>query len=247
MRLLVISLGAAALAVAPPAFGWSWPVSGPVLRPFSVGSNPYAAGQHRGIDIGAASGTPVVAPATGQVSFAGTVPRGGKTVTIQTPDGYSATLLHLGSYSVRRGEPVSEGSVVGTVGPSGVPELAQPYVYFGVRVTAQPNGYLDPLLLLPRTEPAPIGPPATGDDPPPQAPPASGGSPVPPQPASVPAPPAPPEPQRSAPPAETEQPAAVRAGVPVPARGRVGVVPAAEDSAPPRATARLASARRARG
>ena len=28
-------------------------------------------------------------PASGAVSFAGTVPRGGKTVTIKTPNGYS--------------------------------------------------------------------------------------------------------------------------------------------------------------
>src|SRR4051794_18679400 len=185
MRALVFMIAVAALAGAPPALGWSWPVAGPVLMPFSVGSDPYAAGQHRGIDIGAATGAPVAAPAGGAVSFAGTVPRGGKTVTIQTRDGYSVTLVHLGSYSVRRGDSVTESDVVGTVGPSGAPELPQPYVYLGVRVTADPNGYVDPLQLLPRTEPAPVGPPAADGDPPAPAPPAQ------PAPAVVAAPPVP--------------------------------------------------------
>ena len=40
----------------PPALAWTWPVDGPVLRPFVLGDDPYAAGQHRGIDIGATAG-----------------------------------------------------------------------------------------------------------------------------------------------------------------------------------------------
>ena len=60
----------------------------------------------------------------GSISFAGTVPAQGKTITIQTADGYSVTLVHLGSYSVRRGASVSERDVVGAVGASGAPELA---------------------------------------------------------------------------------------------------------------------------
>jgi hypothetical protein len=83
------------------------------------------------------------------VSFAGTVPTGGKTVSIQTSFGYTATLVHLGSIGVARGALVGEASVVGTVGPSGVVDLPDPYVYFGARVTSDPQGYVDPLTLLP--------------------------------------------------------------------------------------------------
>jgi len=68
-----------------PALAWTWPVDGPVLRPFKLGDDPYAGGQHRGIDIGAPLGTSVRAPAGGRISFAGTVPTNGKSVTIQTP------------------------------------------------------------------------------------------------------------------------------------------------------------------
>src|SRR2546430_1952067 len=228
MRMLVSMIATAALAAAPPAFGWSWPVAGPVLVPFSLGSDPYAAGQHRGIDVGAATGTPVAAPASGAVSFAGTVPRGGKTVTIKTPNGYSVTLVHLGSYSVRRGDAVAEGAIVGTVGPSGAPELPQPYVYLGVRLTADPNGYVDPMLLLPRTEPAPVGPPATNGDPPAPAPPAD--PPDPPAPKVGVAPPAPP-------PAAPSPPVPL-ASAPVHERARVGSprnVPAGGADTAPRA------------
>ena len=33
---------------------------------------------------------------------------------------------------------------MGTIGPSGEPEGTEPYVYLGIRLTADPNGYVDP-------------------------------------------------------------------------------------------------------
>jgi hypothetical protein len=155
----------------PPALAWTWPVDGPVLRPFVFGDDPYAAGQHRGMDIGAPPGQSVRAPAAGTVAFAGTVPHGGRTVTIETADGYSVTLLHLGSVAATRGRYVGEGDVVGTVGPSGEPELAEPYVHLGVRRTVEEHGYLDPLALLPARAGEPPRPsePA-GPEPPGEAP-----------------------------------------------------------------------------
>jgi hypothetical protein len=139
------------LTWAPAASAWSWPVQGPVLQPFSYDeAHPYAAGQHRGVDIGAdATGATVVAPAAGTVSFAGTVPTNGETVTIETQDGYSVTLTHLGSIVVARGAAVDEQQKIGTVGPSGTPEAAVPYVHLGIRVTNDQYGYVDPLGLLP--------------------------------------------------------------------------------------------------
>ena len=157
-----------------PALAWTWPVEGPVLRPFILGENPYAGGQHRGIDIGAPTGTSVRAPAGGTVSFAGTVPTGGRTLTIRTSDGYSVTLLHLGTIGAVRGASVSEGDPVGTVGPSGVPELPEPYVYLGIRVTSDPNGYVDPVKFLPAASapaPAPAPAPALAPAPAPDSPP----------------------------------------------------------------------------
>ena len=151
MRRLGVIICCALALPAASAKAWTWPVDGPVLRPFVFDSaHPYAGGQHRGIDIAGDPGTSVRAPADGIVSFAGTVPTGGKTVSIETPTGYTATLLHLGSIDVRRGASVVErATIVGAVGAS---DGEQPVVYFGVRVTSQQQGYVDPLTLLPARE-----------------------------------------------------------------------------------------------
>jgi Peptidase family M23 len=139
----------------PPALAWTWPVDGPVLRPFVLGDDPYAAGQHRGVDLGASAGSPVRAPSAGTVTFAGSVPGSGRSITVETADGFAVTLIHLGTYSVARGVVVGEGDAVGSVGPSGDPEVAEPYVHLGIRKLSEANGYVDPLTFLPAPAPAP--------------------------------------------------------------------------------------------
>jgi Peptidase family M23 len=206
-------------AGAPPALAWTWPADGPVLRSFVLGDDPYAAAQHRGVDIGAPTGGLVRAPASGTVSFAGTVPGGGRTVTIQTAEGYSVTLVHLGAIAVARGERVAEGDGVGSAGRSGEPEHAASYVHLGVRVTADANGYVDPLGLLPTREAPP---------PPSPAPPAE----------QVPEPEQPPAPEAPAVPAPAPQVPAPAPALPGPApapapAAEPDAVPAARDSGAP--------------
>ena len=174
-----------------PALAWTWPVDGPVLRPFKLGDDPYAGGQHRGIDIGAPLGTSVRAPAGGRISFAGTVPTSGKSVTIQTPDGYSVTLVQLGTIAITRGAAVAEGAIVGTIGPSGEPGAAAPHVHLGIRLASDPNGYLDPLRFLP-PRPAESPEPEPAPAPAPEPAPAAAGAPAPP--AASPQPTPPPQP-----------------------------------------------------
>src|SRR5215813_12207379 len=165
MRRMVVLLMLAAGLLPASAQAWSWPASGPVLRPFVFGDDPYAAGQHRGIDVAGDLGAEVPAPASGVVSFAGTVPQGGKTLSVRTPDGYTVALQHLGSFRVRKGDSVTEGTPVGTVGTTGELGWDEPYVYLSVRRTDDEQGYVDPLTLLPlRTMPDPDGPPT--DSPP---------------------------------------------------------------------------------
>ncbi len=152
---LLLPVLLAFLVGASPAHAWTWPASGPVLQHFSYDGDPYAAGQHRGVDVGGSAGEPVLAPAAGSVTFAGTVPGGGRTVTIRTPDGLSVTLLHLGTITEVKGASVAEGAQVGTFGSSGVSEWAQPYVHLGIRQASDAGGYLDPESFLPPRVSAP--------------------------------------------------------------------------------------------
>ena len=254
MRVRLAALSALlVLAVPPAASAWTWPVDGPVVRPFAFGSDPYAAGQHRGIDIGAPSGTPVLAAAGGVVSFAGTVPNGGKTVTIQTSSGYAVTLVHLGSIRVLRGTAIEEGATVGTVGPSGVPDIPEPYVYLGIRVASDDQGYLDPLLFLPpRSEPPAA--PESASDPPSTPVEESSGSESSASPVAAEPPPVPPTDASGEPPSETsEEPATTPepASEPVPAAGAEqppATVPVADEaSAAPVAETSSADAASAQG
>ncbi|MBA2615831.1 MAG: M23 family metallopeptidase, partial [Actinobacteria bacterium] len=169
-RAVILSVLVASLAGAPTAPAWTWPADGPVLQAFQFGKNPYEAGQHRGLDVGGLAGAPVGAPASGTVTFAGSVPGGGLTVTLRTAEGYAVTLVHLGSLGLRRGATVAEGSTVGTIGPTGAAEHAVPYVHLGVRVASAPEGYVDPIGLLPARGAVPEASPPAPESPAPAAP-----------------------------------------------------------------------------
>jgi hypothetical protein len=158
LRLALVAV--VALALAPSADAWSWPCDGPVLRPFSLVDDPYAAGQHRGIDVGCGEGTAVAAPAAGTISFAGTLPGMGRGVTIQTADGYAVTLVQLRETAVSRGDVVDEGATVGVVGDSEDPVTRALHAHLGVRVASDPQGYVDPLRFLPQRSPPPPPTPA---------------------------------------------------------------------------------------
>src|SRR5664280_1661498 len=139
-RTVVLTLATAftAMILAAPAASWTWPVDGQVIRAFSLGDDPYAGGQHRGVDIAGDSGSGVRAPAAGTVSFAGTVPGNGRTVTIKSTDGYAVTLVGLGSIAVTKNVFVNEGEAVGTIAPApgdGTPAN----VHLGIRVASDPN------------------------------------------------------------------------------------------------------------
>jgi Peptidase family M23 len=165
------------VAAAPAGAAWTWPVAGEVITPYRNGTDPYATGQHRGIDIAAPVGTPVVAATGGEVRFAGTAGSSGRTVSIRTGDGYDTSYLHLSSLAVRAGAHVSSGDRIGAVGTTGTRSATAPHLHFGVRDAGTRHAYHDPLAFLPPTAPAPR-PPAPVPAPAPE--------PAPPRPAPVP-------------------------------------------------------------
>jgi Peptidase family M23 len=141
-------------ALAPPARsaeGWTWPVRGRVITQYSNDdANPYAGGMHRGIDIAAPVGTPVVAARSGEVTYAGDLGYSGLTVAVRSADGrYVTSYLHLSAVSVRRGEAIGSGARLGAVGTTGRRSADEPHLHFGVRLAGDERHYVDPLSLLP--------------------------------------------------------------------------------------------------
>jgi murein DD-endopeptidase MepM/ murein hydrolase activator NlpD len=141
----------AAPSTAPPALdrpaaaaGWTAPLAGPleVGRPFEAPAHAYGPG-HRGVDLVAVAGAPVLAAGPGVVAFAGAV-AGRPVVSIDHPDGRRTTYEPVDP-SVGAGQAVARGSPIGTLvaGHAGCPVGA--CLHWGVR---RGEVYLDPLTLL---------------------------------------------------------------------------------------------------
>lgn len=123
------------------------PVSGPLTSRFGYRVHPVT-GQylfHSGIDIGADEGTPVVAVMDGVVIFAGWNGGYGKCLIIDHGK-YRTLYGHLSSYSVRPGDEVKGGQVLGKVGSTGI--STGPHLHFEVRAGAGKTEFVDPLTLL---------------------------------------------------------------------------------------------------
>ena len=90
-------------------------------------------GGHRGIDIFAPKGEPVVAPVTGTVIKVSKqdVGAGGKSVTIEK-DGYSFYHAHLDQVYVDAGQQVNSGQLIGVVGDTGNASVTHPHVHFSI-------------------------------------------------------------------------------------------------------------------
>ena len=165
MRRLLLTFAAFFVLITPANAAWTWPVTGEVVTPYRNGSDPYATGQHRGIDIAAPVGAVVRAAAGGEVRFAGTAGSSGLTISIRTAGGYDTSYLHLSALEVRAGAGVSAGDRIGTVGTTGTRSATAPHLHFGVRDAGTRHGYHDPLAFL-----APAPPASPAPEPPPPAP-----------------------------------------------------------------------------
>ena len=122
----------AAAPVAMPAAikGFVWPVRGDMLGTFG----PQAAkGQNNdGINIAAAKGTPIVAAETGLVAYVGNELKGfGNLVLIKHADGWVSAYAHADQIDVKKGQMVTKGQQIGTVGQTGT--ATQPQLHFELR------------------------------------------------------------------------------------------------------------------
>jgi murein DD-endopeptidase MepM/ murein hydrolase activator NlpD len=120
----------------PSSSGLIWPVSGPVTSGFG-----FRWGRmHEGIDIGAASGTPIHAAAGGTVIWAGWLGGYGNLVVIDHHNSLATAYGHQSAIATAVGASVSQGQVIGYVGSTG--HSTGPHLHFEVRVNGTP---VDPL------------------------------------------------------------------------------------------------------
>jgi len=123
--------------------GFAWPLKGRVSGVYGSQRiyNGTPKSPHSGLDVAAAKGTPVHAPAGGIISFANPdLYLTGGTVLIDHGHGLSSSFLHLSRLDVRVGERVEPGQVIGLVGATGRatgPHMHWGMNWFGVRVDPQ--------------------------------------------------------------------------------------------------------------
>jgi len=106
-----------------------WPVKGKILSDYG----PKDGGLHNdGINIGAPGGTPVKSAADGTVVYVGNeLASFGNLILVRHSNGWVSAYGHLQNSNVSRGDTVTRGQVLGTVGKSG--NVAAPQLHFELR------------------------------------------------------------------------------------------------------------------
>jgi murein DD-endopeptidase MepM/ murein hydrolase activator NlpD len=115
-----------------------WPVRGPVNSDFGQRRSPWAPGSefHSGIDVGAAIGTPVRAPAPGVVVFAGQHAEYGITVVLEHGNDTKSLYGHLSKVSVAMDQQVQRGDTIALTGNTG--RSSGPHLHYEIQVKGQP-------------------------------------------------------------------------------------------------------------
>jgi murein DD-endopeptidase MepM/ murein hydrolase activator NlpD len=108
--------------------------------------------KHKGIDIFAPKGTPVVAVSDGIISYIGIQPKGGQCLWLTNEDGASFYYAHLDRWApgLFEGMEVRSGDLLGYVGNTGNARTTPPHLHFGVN---QNDEMVNPYPILTRANP----------------------------------------------------------------------------------------------
>ncbi len=124
-------------AVAGDDVEWIWPANGKLLAPFAEGGS-------KGVDIAGKAGDPVLAAASGVVSYAGTGLRGyGNLVVLRHNATYLSVYAHNSKLLVKEKDTVAKGQKIAEMGST---DAESPRLHFEIRRQGKPA---DPQKFLP--------------------------------------------------------------------------------------------------
>jgi murein DD-endopeptidase MepM/ murein hydrolase activator NlpD len=131
-----------------PTVDFIWPVTGRISSIFGLRRffNEQERRPHSGLDIAAIEGTPVKAVADGTVIETGDFFFSGNMIYIDHGQGIISLYAHLSKISVKPGDRIKQGEIIGNVGHTG--RVTGPHLHFAVYAN---QTLIDPAFMLPRT------------------------------------------------------------------------------------------------
>ena len=128
-------------------FIWPCPASSRITSGFGGRSSPTegASTNHKGIDIGASTGSNILAAASGTVTISTYSASAGNYVMISHGGGVSTVYMHCSSRLVSVGDKVNQGDVIAKVGSTGY--STGPHLHFEIRSGGSyvnPSKYVSP-------------------------------------------------------------------------------------------------------
>lgn len=114
------------------------PTRGWVTSTFGYRASPYTGGRefHKGLDIAGRMGTPIYAPADGEVIYATSKRSLGKAVKMRHGYGIETVFGHMQETLVKPGESVKRGQQIGLMGSTG--RSTGPHLHYAVLVNGKP-------------------------------------------------------------------------------------------------------------
>ena len=123
-------------------FIWPCPSSSRITSSFGDRESPTegASSSHQGVDIGASTGSSILAAASGTVTISTYSYSAGNYIMINHGGGVSTVYMHCSELLVSAGQEVTQGQVIAKVGSTGY--STGPHLHFGIRVN---GSYVNPI------------------------------------------------------------------------------------------------------
>ena len=130
-----------------PNVDFIWPVTGRISSIFGLRRffNEQERRPHSGLDIAADEGTPIQAAADGRVIDSGDFFFSGNMIYLDHGQGIISLYAHLSEISVKPGDVVKQGDVIGNVGQTG--RVTGPHLHFAI---ISNQTLIDPVYMLPK-------------------------------------------------------------------------------------------------